>query len=71
MQMLPQPVKFVNEVFLAPTLPIKAHSDLYWDGFTAYIKGAQLEDMQTHEERNGWWFALECQGAAAVESAVR
>lgn len=35
---------------------------LYWEGFDAYRKGAQLEDMQTHEQRNGWWFANKCEG---------
>lgn len=51
----------MNTATIQP-ITTKPVTTAFWSGFDAYCKGALLEDMQTHEQRNGWWFALKCQG---------
>lgn len=34
----------------------------FWDGFTGFSEGAQLEEMPTGEHAQGWFYASRCEG---------
>lgn len=45
-------------VLRAETPVVVAPWQLFMDGYNAAIKGAPLEEMQTTDEVEGWWYAV-------------